>query len=208
MVWAIAFAPRALAARRRARARLGRATDGGPTRTLAPGPAAFRAGRTGVRGRLGIVRRPPRRARTLAHAVGGSAQGELRSRAARHRRGGRRGRRCPQGWDEDRVRRHLERGVASGAQLLRRARWLCLLGDCSVAWREPGARPARRRGGPRRDRRRARPRSGRASSGFARCAEHGAIASVRSTPARYDRMRVLATELKRVLAMGARSRSR
>jgi len=110
---------------------------------------------------------------------------------------------APQGWDEDRVRRHLERGIASGAQLLRRARWLCLLGDCSVAWREPGA-----------DVRRVVVVAG-AEIAAARDldpdeplpASPGAGRAWRDRQrsfdaARYDRMRVLATELKRVLAMG------
>jgi hypothetical protein len=41
-------------------------------------------------------------------------------------------------WDADRVRRHLERAVLAGGQLMRRARWLCLASDASFAFREQG----------------------------------------------------------------------
>jgi DNA polymerase-3 subunit epsilon len=48
-----------------------------------------------------------------------------------------------QSWDPERVARHLERVVLSAGQLLRRARWLCLLSQAAVAWQEPG-HPLRR----------------------------------------------------------------
>jgi DNA polymerase III subunit epsilon len=48
------------------------------------------------------------------------------------------------GWDDERVRRHLERAVAHGHQLLQRARWLCLLTDSVVIFREPGSERERR----------------------------------------------------------------
>jgi DNA polymerase III epsilon subunit-like protein/predicted GIY-YIG superfamily endonuclease len=45
-------------------------------------------------------------------------------------------------WDPARVVRHLERGVRHGYQLLQRSRWLCLLYDSAVVFREPsGERP-------------------------------------------------------------------
>ncbi len=43
-------------------------------------------------------------------------------------------------WDPERVLRHLERSFAQGAALVRRARWLCLLSDCAVAFRDHGRR--------------------------------------------------------------------
>lgn len=46
-------------------------------------------------------------------------------------------------WDEERVGRHLERAVLHGHRLLARARWLCLLGDSGVVFREPGGASAR-----------------------------------------------------------------
>jgi DNA polymerase III subunit epsilon len=46
-------------------------------------------------------------------------------------------------WDPERVVRHLERGVAHGYQLLQRARWLCLLYDSTVVFREPATERAR-----------------------------------------------------------------
>ena len=49
----------------------------------------------------------------------------------------------PSLWDEDRVIRHLERAVAHGHQLLQRARWLCLLADSAVVFREPPADTSR-----------------------------------------------------------------
>jgi DNA polymerase III subunit epsilon len=41
------------------------------------------------------------------------------------------------GWDLDRVRRHLDRGLLRGGQLVRRARWLVLLSEASLVFREP-----------------------------------------------------------------------
>jgi predicted GIY-YIG superfamily endonuclease len=46
-------------------------------------------------------------------------------------------------WDPDRVVRHLERGVMHGYQLLQRARWLCLLYDSAVIFREPATERSR-----------------------------------------------------------------
>jgi hypothetical protein len=42
-------------------------------------------------------------------------------------------------WDGPRVRRHLERALGQAYQVLRRAAWLCLLANSSVAYREPGS---------------------------------------------------------------------
>jgi len=46
-------------------------------------------------------------------------------------------------WDSERVVRHLERGVLHGYQLLQRARWLCLLYDSAVVFREPSSEKER-----------------------------------------------------------------
>jgi len=46
-------------------------------------------------------------------------------------------------WDPERVNRHIERAAAQSYQVLRRARWLCLLYDSVVAYREPGAEGTR-----------------------------------------------------------------
>jgi DNA polymerase III subunit epsilon len=46
-------------------------------------------------------------------------------------------------WDRERVVRHLERGVMHGYQLLQRARWLCLLYESAVVFREPMSEKAR-----------------------------------------------------------------
>jgi hypothetical protein len=46
-------------------------------------------------------------------------------------------------WDPARVLRHLEREVLHGYQLLQRARWLCLLYDSAVVFREPSGERSR-----------------------------------------------------------------
>jgi DNA polymerase-3 subunit epsilon len=106
----------------------------------------------------------------------------------------------PDVWDLARIRRHLDRALLRGGQLIRRARWLVLLSEASVAFREPRAR----------------------QSGYRLLVTDGGdvvestyVADpegipARSAPrpwrqrqaamdaARYDRLRVLATELTRV----------
>jgi DNA polymerase III subunit epsilon len=105
-------------------------------------------------------------------------------------------------WTPDRVRRHLERAVAASALLLRRARWLCLLADGAVCFREAGA-----------DKRRLLIHCA-GQPVLSRDADEGeAIPAPEPArrwrerqgcfdAARYDRVRVLATELKRVVAEG------
>lgn len=105
-------------------------------------------------------------------------------------------------WDLDRIRRHLDRAVLRGGQLVRRARWLVLLSAASVAIREPGQERFR----------------------FlvidqGRIVDRGDLDDGQALPARpapppwrarqaaidaagYDRLRVLATELARVRADG------
>jgi DNA polymerase-3 subunit epsilon len=107
----------------------------------------------------------------------------------------------PDFWDLARVRRRLERSLVQCGLLVRRARWLCLLADADVAYRERGMPSAR-----------------------ALIVERGEIQAYRDLPevaairglevrklrprsdrqlafdaAAYDRLRVLATELRRVL---------
>ena len=105
-------------------------------------------------------------------------------------------------WDPERVVRHLERGVMHGHQLLQRARWLCLLYDSAVIFREPAGERARLLliGG------------GRLVE--ARDIEPGEIipSFAATTPLRerqgtfdrnqYDRLRIVTSELKRVLRDG------
>jgi hypothetical protein len=45
----------------------------------------------------------------------------------------------PKVWDGPRVCRHLERALPQAYRALRRASWLCLLAASSVGYREPGA---------------------------------------------------------------------
>jgi hypothetical protein len=108
------------------------------------------------------------------------------------------------GWDLARVLRRLERSLVQTGLLVRRARFLCLLVDADVAFRECGSSAAR----------------GLCVSG-GRVIEQRELARIedivalplRRMPARaarqacfdaacYDRLRVLATELNRVHAEG------
>ncbi len=50
---------------------------------------------------------------------------------------------APDEWDLARVRRRLERSLVQCGLLLRRSRWLCLLSEATVAFREPDAEQAR-----------------------------------------------------------------
>ena len=49
----------------------------------------------------------------------------------------------PSVWDGARVLRHLERTIAQSFQVLRRAAWLCRLSSSVVSYREPGSTSAR-----------------------------------------------------------------
>ena len=42
-------------------------------------------------------------------------------------------------WDAERVKQALEETALRAAHAVRRARWLCRLSECSLAWAEPGA---------------------------------------------------------------------
>jgi DNA polymerase-3 subunit epsilon len=101
-------------------------------------------------------------------------------------------------WDLARVRRRLERALVQTGLLLRRARWLRMLGEADIAYREPGMARARAlivAGGEL-----------VAQQDLESLAQLDALpvrrpAVLRSTrydAASYDRLRVLATELRRV----------
>lgn len=108
----------------------------------------------------------------------------------------------PSVWDGPRVCRHLERAVAQNFQVLRRAAWLCLLASSSVRYREPGAATTRYL---------ALVQAEMVESGTladdtpppapARRSERLAILAVFDA-ARYDSLRILTTELKRILRDG------
>jgi DNA polymerase-3 subunit epsilon len=108
------------------------------------------------------------------------------------------------GWDAARVARHLERAAAQAYRAYRRTRWLRLIQDSDIIYREPeveSARLLRVRGGAIVEARDLLPEHGAgarldalipppgpAASGFDRC--------------RYDRLRILTTELKRIVRDG------
>jgi len=107
----------------------------------------------------------------------------------------------PRAWTPERVRRQIEQSVVRDGQLLRRSRWLCLLSESSIAWREPEAEARRL-----------------LTLSSADIVERRDLATGERVPTppggrrawrdrqlafdavRYDRMRVLATEMKRVHA--------
>jgi len=110
----------------------------------------------------------------------------------------------PADWDVARVVRRLERNLIQAGLLLRRARWLCLLADATVAYAECDMSQAR----------------ALVISGASVCERHDleSVAGVTELTARrlrprqrrqasfdkaaYHRMRVLLTELHRVMAQG------
>lgn len=107
----------------------------------------------------------------------------------------------PEGWDPERVARHVERALAHSFQVYRRARFLRLLETCDIVYREPGGKHARL----------LRLRAGALSeaadvaadwvpSERARHRVYGGVALF--DRAKYDRLRVLTTELKRIVRDG------
>lgn len=99
-------------------------------------------------------------------------------------------------WDVARVERHLLRAILRGGQLVRRGPWLARLQDADIHYHEPGFPP-----------RDLAVRAGRVLAGEARL-DAPALALVPPdgapplTPADYDRVRVLLTELLRVHGEG------
>jgi DNA polymerase III subunit epsilon len=106
-------------------------------------------------------------------------------------------------WDGPRVCRHLERAIAQAYQVLRRASWLCLLAHSSVAYREPSSSTLRfleLEGGNL-------SHAGELAPGTPLTAPATAPRTRLTTQrsfdaARYDSLRILTTELKRILRDG------
>ncbi len=99
-------------------------------------------------------------------------------------------------WDPERVARHLERAAAQAYQTYRRARWLQLIHDSDIIYREPdNARP-----------RLLRVRNGTVVESSDTTADHAAMPHPRAVSrvsatfdrSKYDRLRILTTELKRI----------
>lgn len=109
---------------------------------------------------------------------------------------------APEGWDAARVARHIERAAAQAYQAYRRARWLHLLHDCDVVYREPLSRNTRL----------LRMRDGALVEAGEVPADWAATERARPLRpphafasfdrAKYNRLRVLTTELKRVARDG------
>lgn len=111
---------------------------------------------------------------------------------------------APDAWDLARVLRRLERNLIQAGLTLRRARWLCLLAEADVAYREPqhdAGRLLSVRGGEIV----AHETLAAGLSLSAHPVHRPAARASRQTQlniAAYDRLRVLATELRRVLDDG------
>jgi hypothetical protein len=104
-------------------------------------------------------------------------------------------------WDPARVARHVERALAQAYRAYRRAHWLGLLHDSDVVYREPGAERARL----------LEVRDGVVVATRDVSLDHVPAEHVRPPllgrrasfdRAKYDRLRVLTTELKRVVRDG------
>ena len=107
---------------------------------------------------------------------------------------------APKVWDPPRVCRHLERASGQAYQVLRRAAWLCLLANSNVSYREPGAPTARYLVITNAELSEA----GDAALLTGLSAPAGSRAQAQSVfdAARYDSLRILTTELKRILRDG------
>jgi DNA polymerase-3 subunit epsilon len=104
-------------------------------------------------------------------------------------------------WDADRVSQALEETIVRAAHAVRRARWLVRLGECSLAWAEPGAERLRLlviSGGAVIARAPLEPGTPLpVPPGYARTAAERRTAIDVAT---FDRLRVLTTELRRIAA--------
>lgn len=103
----------------------------------------------------------------------------------------------PSGWDPARVRRRLDRSLATAGRLVRRARWLCILSDSVVTFRE--ADDIRRRVLIVRD---AEIAVAESEPEDAPALRPWRVRQMGFDRARYDRLRVLTTELARVHGEG------
>jgi DNA polymerase III epsilon subunit-like protein len=97
----------------------------------------------------------------------------------------------PEGWDAERVARHIERAAARAYQSYRRARWLKLLHDCDISYREPEAATAYE----------LKIRGGLLLSAPGCITPHSGTAA-QLDRAKYDWLRVLTSELKRIARDG------
>jgi DNA polymerase-3 subunit epsilon len=104
-------------------------------------------------------------------------------------------------WDPERVARHVERALVQAYRAYRRAHFLALLHDSDVVYREPGATQARL----------LEVRDGSVVAARDVSTDYVPNARVRPVPAarkpafdraKYDRLRVLTTELKRIVRDG------
>ena len=104
-------------------------------------------------------------------------------------------------WDPERVARHVERALAQAYRSYRRSHFLALLHDCDAVYREPGATRARL----------VEVRGGAVVAIRDVALDYVPEGRVRPFPAgrrapfdraKYDRLRVLTTELKRILRDG------
>ncbi|HKO46995.1 MAG TPA: GIY-YIG nuclease family protein [Polyangiaceae bacterium] len=110
----------------------------------------------------------------------------------------------PEGWDPERVARHIERALAQSFRAYRRARFLQLLHDSEVVYREPNAVQARLlriRDGALAESVELAPDS-LPSQVAARAAESRSLDKLHFDRAKYDRLRVLTSELKRIARDG------
>ncbi len=106
----------------------------------------------------------------------------------------------PHAWDPPRVVRHVERALVQAYRAYRRAHWLALLHDSDVVYCEPGARQARL----------LEVRAGAIVTTGEAPADHAPTERLRLLAGRptpfdrttYDRLRVLTTELKRIVRDG------
>lgn len=100
-----------------------------------------------------------------------------------------------QNWDPERVARHLERAAAQAYQTYRRARWLRLIHDANIEYREPGGTAKRFlivRDGAVLEASDSPPSAERVSRSQAPSFDR----------TKYDRLRILTTELKRIARDG------
>jgi hypothetical protein len=97
----------------------------------------------------------------------------------------------PEGWDAERVARHVERAAARAYQTYRRARWLRLLYDCDISYREPKAATEHA----------LKIRGGVLLSAPGCSTPHSGTAA-QLDRAKYDWLRVLTSELKRIARDG------
>jgi DNA polymerase III epsilon subunit-like protein len=97
-------------------------------------------------------------------------------------------------WDPERVARHLERAAAQAYQIYRRARWLALIHDSDILYTEPGSPRTRLlmiRDGAIADAKDSEPQ-------WLPQARLVKTQALRFDRAKYDRLRILSSELKRI----------